>query len=131
MFMKLLDFLGGSVLKTITDSLSEAYKAKLVADTDDKKLAADIAIQELTAQRDLLLKEQDKILTSWVRPAFAGLAFILWAKLIVWDTVLGLGVTILPSFVEWFAVLIPTVYFTLRPGEKSGLNILDQLLFRK
>lgn len=118
-------------MKNITDSLSKAYLAKLEAETDEKKLAADVAIAELEAQRDLLLAEQSKALTSWVRPSFAFVALVYWIKVIIWDTVLGLGVTTVNSHIEWFVVLIPSVYFLLRPGEKTGLGILDQLLFRK
>lgn len=115
----------------ITDALKEAHLAKLRADTDEKKLAADVAISELNAQRDLLLKEQGRILTAWVRPAFAAIVWIYWAKVIIWDTVLGLGITTINDHIQWFVVLIPSVYFLFRPGEKTGTGLLDQLLFKK
>lgn len=130
--MNLLTFLVGTPLKSIVGELSKAYLARLEADTDEKKLEAEVVISELKAHRDILIKEQERAMTAWIRPAFAGIAFIYWSKIIVWDTVLELGSTKLPnSHIEWFVVLIPSAYFILRPGEKTGETILKSLSFRK
>lgn len=134
MLQTLLRLFGGSVLETIADRISEAYQAKLVADTDEKKLAAEMVIAELSAQQDILLKEQGRILTSWIRPALAVPVVVYWYKVIIWDTVLGLGVTTINDHIQWFVVLIPSVYFLLRPSEKVKEGVLDQvsnLFYRK
>ena len=136
LFTTLFSFLtstfGGGLVKQVSEDISKAYQAKLEAENDEKRLAAGIVVEELQAHLQLLLKEQNRVLTSWIRPAFAGIAFIYWAKIIVWDTVLGLGVTPMPnSHIEWFAVLIPSAYFILRPSEKAGENVLKNLFYRK
>ena len=119
MLTKILGALSGGLVKEITSALLEAYKTKKTAETTELVVEADKEISYLEAQRDIILREQDRILTSWIRPAFAGLALIVWAKLLIWDTVLGLGVTPAPGeLIEWFLVLIPGAYFVARPFEK-------------
>jgi hypothetical protein len=80
-------------LKVITAELGKAYEAKLKATNNAEKIAAEVQISTLEARRDVLLKEQGNWLTRWIRPALAAPAVIFWWKIVVWDTVLGLGTT--------------------------------------
>lgn len=94
MWMEIIGFLGGPVVKGLIDG----YKAKLAANNNDHKIAADLATSEIaaqTAENDAITRyriaeighpwEPDKIMGYLV-------AFLL-GKLIVWDICLGLGTT--------------------------------------
>jgi hypothetical protein len=116
----LISLLGGGVLTTITKQLSEAYQSKLDAETDAKKLEADIVINQLEAQRSLLIAEQGKMLTSWIRPAlaFPVVAFV-W-KIVLIDTVLKMGTTPYPGeLVQWIVVTTIGAYMITRPFERK------------
>lgn len=113
-------FLGGSSLSTVTEALSEAYTAKLKAQTNEAKLEAELTISQLEARRDLIVSEQKRWLTAWIRPALAAPVVILMFKLIVWDTVLGLGVTPDPGeIIRWYVYTITGAYFLTRPFERK------------
>lgn len=106
-------------METISSHLSDAYQAKLTADTNEKKLEAEQNIAWLTAQREILVKEQGRWYTAWIRPAlaFPVVAFV-W-KVVLWDTVLQLGVTPHPGeFVNWVVVTVIGAYMLTRPFEK-------------
>lgn len=84
----------------IIASLVDIYKARLASiNTQDQKalelLEAEVQA-EIAARAEatkLLMLEQEHFLTRMIRPLFA-LPFIIFAfKVIVWDKVLGLGVT--------------------------------------
>ncbi|MGB3391031.1 MAG: hypothetical protein WBA88_23970 [Pseudaminobacter sp.] len=93
MLASILSWIGGGGLSSITKALQQAYEAKLRAQTDGEKLKADVAIRELEAQRSVILAAQSDKVERWVRVGFA-LPFIVYnAKLVLWDKVLGLGVT--------------------------------------
>jgi hypothetical protein len=83
----LLQLFGGG----LADQLRRAYQAKLDAQTDADRLAADLAIARLDARM-----ESHRIGGRWitlVQIAWA-LPFVVYnAKLIIWDKMLGLGVT--------------------------------------
>lgn len=119
MLGKVLSFLGSSAFKSISEALLKAYSARLEATTTERKIEAEETISALEAQQQVLLKEMDRGSTAWIRPAFAFITIVFWAKLIIWDTVLGLGSTPDPGeFVMWFATLVPTFYFIGRTFEK-------------
>jgi hypothetical protein len=106
-------------LKVIGDQLNRAYQTKMLAVTDKERIEADKEISNLEARRDVLLAEQGSWMTRWIRPALALPVAIFWFKLLVWDTVLGWGSTPYPGeHVMWYAMLIPTAYFLVRPVEK-------------
>jgi len=106
-------------LEKIGEQLNDAYRTKVLAQGTEQKLEADMQISQLEARRDILLAEQSNKLTRWIRPALAFPVVVFWFKLIVYDTVLGLGVTPDPGeVVMWYCMLIPTAYFVTRPIEK-------------
>lgn len=116
------NLLGGPFAKAAVD----AYKAKLGAENTREKIAADLQSRELAVtQREQELKasiviaEQGNWFTRSVRPLWA-LPFIVWTwKVVVWDNVLGRGVTDpLGGQAEQLALLIAGAYFIGRSAEK-------------
>jgi hypothetical protein len=90
----IIGFLGGPVIKGLLD----AYNAHLKAATADAKIAADLAGKEIAAQTiETQQQTQYRIaeLGHWWEPdKLMGYFVALYlGKLIVWDKVLGLGVT--------------------------------------
>ena len=117
---KLLNFFGGGVLTTITEQIGDAYQAKLAAETDKEKLEAEVTISRLEAQRSILIAEQGRWLTAWIRPAlaFPVVAFV-W-KIVLIDTVLKMGTTPYPGeLVHWIVVTIIGAYMLTRPFERK------------
>jgi hypothetical protein len=92
----ILNFVSGPFIKGLLD----AYTARLKSMTQQDALAVDLLKKEIDAevaarseQTKLLIAEQGHWYTAMIRPLFA-LPFIIYAfKIIVWDKVLGLGVT--------------------------------------
>lgn len=110
---------GGISLGSIAKEISKYKIAARDAKTDQARIEAQQIISQLESREAVLIAEQKSASTRWVRPAFAALVWIYWAKLIIYDTVLGWGATGAPSdHVKWFVVLIPTAYFLVRPSEK-------------
>lgn len=92
--MTILSFLGGPVIKGLID----AYQAKLAAGTKDAKIAADLAATDIAAQTaEMQAQAQYRIasLGRWYEPdhLMGYFVAIYLGKLLVWDKVLGLGVT--------------------------------------
>lgn len=80
-------------LGRITDKLVSAYAEKQNAVTDQQRIASDERIKALEARRDVILQAQSDPMERWVRIGFA-LPFILYLwKLVLWDKLLGWGVT--------------------------------------
>lgn len=119
MWMTIISFLGGPVIKGLID----AYQAKLKAGNVESKIAADLAATEIAAQTAETQAqtqyrvaeighpfEPDKIMGYCVA--------IYFAKLLVWDKVLGLGTTDgLAGFAATTANLIVAFYFAKRGFE--------------
>ena len=118
--LSLFSWLTSGVVGSITSSLNEAYQAKLTAQTSEKKLEADILISKLEAQRSVLVAEQKRWITAWIRPMLALPVVIYTWKILVWDTVLQLGVTPNPGeIVNWIVVTTIGAYFLTRPFERK------------
>lgn len=86
--------LGGPFVQAAVD----AYRAKLSADSSSEKLAADLAARELAVQqREAELQTQYRTaeLGRWYEPdkIMGYVVAVYFAKLLIWDKVLGLGVT--------------------------------------
>jgi hypothetical protein len=120
----LLSLITGPLLGKLTD----AYQAKLAAGTSEQKLAADLAGKELAVQqREMELQSQLRIaqVGHWYEPEkiMGYTVAMFFAKLVVWDTALGLGTT--PALKGWAdatATLIVGAYFGKRTVE-SALRI--------
>lgn len=103
----------------LTAALTRAYEIRRRAETQSEKLAADKRIALLENQQAVLVAEQKHFLTRWIRPLIAApFAIYIW-KIIVWDKVLGWGVTdpLSAEFHEFMLVVLGA-YFLARPFEK-------------
>jgi hypothetical protein len=119
MWMTLLSFIGGPVIKALID----AYQARLKAGNTSEKIAADLAAGEIAAQTT-----ETQAITQY-RVAEIGHPFepdklmgyfvaIYFGKLLIWDKVLGLGTTDgLQGFAATTANLVVSFYFVKRGFE--------------
>lgn len=94
MWMAILSFIGGPVIKGLID----AYQAKLKAGNVESKIAADLAAGEIAAQvseTNAIMQYRIAEIGHWYEPdkimGYCVAAYV--AKLLIWDKVLGLGVT--------------------------------------
>jgi hypothetical protein len=119
MWMAILSFLGGPVIRGLID----AYQAKLKAGNIDSKIAADLAAGEIAAQTletqsltQLKIAEIGHPVEPEKLAFYIVLAF--FAKCVVWDTILGLGTTpVLKGDVSIWAGLVMLFYFSKRTFE--------------
>jgi hypothetical protein len=119
MWMAILSFLGGPVIKGLID----AYQAKLKAGNVESKIAADLAATEIAAEvteSNAILQYRIAEIGHWYEPDklmgyFVALYF---GKLLVWDKVLGLGTTdSLAGFASITSNLVVSFYFAKRGFE--------------
>lgn len=94
MWGAILSFLGGPVV----NGAIKAYQAKLAAGNTSERIAADIAVRELQVQqREVEVEAEYKraLIGHWREPSnLAAYIFVAYlAKVVVWDTMLGLGTT--------------------------------------
>jgi hypothetical protein len=119
MWMAILSFLGGPVIKGLID----AYQAKLKAGNVDSKIASDLAAGEIAAQvseTNAIMQYRIAEIGHWYEPdkIMGYLVALLLGKLIVWDICLGLGSTNLHE--GWMTTttnLIVSFYFGKRGFE--------------
>jgi hypothetical protein len=127
MWLSIISFLGGPVVS----GLIKAYQAKLAAGNTSEKIAADLATTEIaaqTAETQAITQyriaeighpyEPDKLMGYFVA--------IYFGKLLIWDKVLGLGVTDgLAGFAATTANLVVSFYFVKR-GFENVARILKR-----
>jgi hypothetical protein len=119
MWMAIISFLGGPVVKGLVD----AYNAKLKAGNVDNKIAADLAASEIAAQvSETAAISQYRIaeIGHWYEPdkLMGYCVAIYFSKLLVWDKVLGLGTTDpLAGFSVMTSNLVVSFYFAKRGFE--------------
>jgi hypothetical protein len=125
MLQMILGFLSGPII----EKALEGWKAKLAADNDSDRIAADLAGRELIVQqRELELRSQERIalLGRWWEPAnLLGYVLVLYvAKVVLYDSILGLGETpaIRGAVGEWLG-MVATFYVGTR-GAISVASIL-------
>lgn len=119
MWMTILSFIGGPVIKGLID----AYQAHLTATTTDKQTAANLAGQEIAAQTsetNAIMQYRIAEIGHWYEPdKIIGYSVaIYFAKLLIWDKVLGIGTTDqLAGFASTTANLVIAFYFAKRGFE--------------
>ncbi len=119
MWMTIISFLGGPVIKGLID----AYQAKLKAGNVESKIASDLAATEIAAQTaETQAQTQYRIaeLGYWYEPdkIMGYTVAIYFGKLLLWDKVLALGSTDpLAGFAAWTATTIVAFYFVKRGFE--------------
>jgi hypothetical protein len=119
MWMAILSFLGGPVVK----GLIEAYNAKLKAGNVDSRVAAELAATEIaaqTAEAKAILQYRTAELGYWYEPdkLMGYCVAVYFSKLLIWDKVLGLGTTDpLAGFAAMTSNLVVSFYFAKRGFE--------------
>mgnify|MGYP001612041817 FL=1 len=119
MWMTIISFLGGPVIKGLID----AYQAKLKAGNTSEKIASETAAGEMAVQTaEIVAQKEYRIaaLGHWYEPdKIMGYAVAIYVgKLLIWDKVLGLGATDpLVGWIEITANLIVASYFAKRGFE--------------
>lgn len=119
MWLSIMSFIGGPVIS----GLISAYREHLKATTTDKQTASGLAGQEIAAQT-----AETQSITSLkiaqvghpfeVEKLFAYVTLFYYAKLLIWDKVMGLGST--DPLTGWALVaanLVIGFYFTKRTAE--------------
>ena len=115
----ILNWLGGGVIDKVANSLVEARRDALNAKNDEDRIRAEVRVQQLEYQQNVLIAEQGSWMTRWIRPAFALPIAIYMGKVLLWDKVLGWGVTDDLSTTQWAIVGgIIGSYFLTRPFGK-------------
>lgn len=119
MWMTILSFIGGPVIKGLID----AYQARLKAGNTSEKIAADLAAGEIAAQtaetQAITQVRIAEIGHPWEPDKLMGyFVAIYFGKLLIWDKVLGLGSTDgLQGFAATTANLVVSFYFVKRGFE--------------
>jgi hypothetical protein len=105
-------------LGAITRQLADAYAAKSNAQTEQQRIAADERIAAMQAQRDVVIASAGD---NWWSPrVIMGWCVAIYIfKIIVWDTVLALGVTPNPgSQVTSIVLTVIGFYFVTGTAER-------------
>lgn len=94
MWMTIISFLGGPVIKGLID----AYQAKLKAGNVESKIAADLAAGEIaaqTAETNAITQLKIAEIGHWYEPEklFAYSLWFYFTKVFIYDAALGLGST--------------------------------------
>src|SRR6266404_9587530 len=119
MWVAILSFLGGPVIKGLID----AYQAKLKAGNVDNRIAADLAASEIAAQvseTNAIMQYRIAEIGHWHEPdkLMGYFVAIYFGKLLIWDKVMGLGSTDpLAGFAATTANLVVGFYFAKRGFE--------------
>jgi hypothetical protein len=127
MWMALISFLGGPVIKGLID----AYNAKLKAGNVDNRIAADTAAAEIaaqTAETQAITQYRIAEIGHWYEPdKLMGYTVALYfAKLLIYDKCLGWGIT--DPLLGWsgtVATAVVSFYFTKR-GFENVARILKK-----
>src|SRR5712691_1359755 len=119
MWMTILSFIGGNVIKGLID----AYQAKMKAGNVSERIAADTAAQEIaaqTAETNAIMQYRMAEIGRWYEPDKLMGYFVAayFGKLLIWDKVLGLGTTDpLAGFASVTSNLVVSFYFAKRGFE--------------
>ena len=133
--LTILKFFGGLDIGGLVNSAVQAYSAKQDAgvkkdqiDTDLVAKAATLSVQEAQLNEQIIIAEQGNWLTRMARPAIA-FPFILYLwKVIIWDKVLGWGVTdALGNNLDTIMGTIIASYFIGRTVEKTVSTLRNKV----
>lgn len=127
MWMAIMSFIGGPVIKGLVD----AYNMHLKATTTDHQTAANLAGQEIaaqTAETNAITQYRIAEIGHWSEPdkLMGYMVAIYLGKLLIWDKVMGIGVTDgLQGFAATSANIIVSFYFVKR-GFENVARILKR-----
>ena len=129
----ILSWLASLFTGPLLDKALAGWKAKLAADNDRDKIAADLAAREIEVQaREIEAQTQYRLATvgRWYEPEkLMGYAVAVYvAKLLIYDKVFGLGSTDpLAGWIETTANLIVAFYFGKRGAENVARIVAGAL----
>lgn len=122
-------FLASFISGPVINGLIGAYKAKLESGNTSERIAADLAARELAVQqREIEVEGQLKsaYIGRWSEPTnlFGYIMVIYFGKVIVWDKVLGWGVTdpITGEVATWAGMIM--LFFVGKRGFENIARIL-------
>lgn len=127
LWLKVISWLGGIDIGGLAKTAAEAYAAKTDAGVKHDELATgliaratELSVQEAELNARIIIAEQGNVLTRMARPAIATPFIIYLWKVIIWDQVLGLGVTRdLGTHLDAIMATIIASYFIGRTVEKT------------
>lgn len=112
LWLKIVGWLTGGGLGGIASELRQAHKDKLSAANDGDRIAADITIAQLTARQGALINGKGAWVSKLVQAMYAAPFLVYNGKVIVWDKVLGLGVTDpLGQYEQNLGIMVAGFYF--------------------
>jgi hypothetical protein len=123
----LLSFVSSGTVGRILDTFDKRTDAQ----TEREKVRKDVTIEAIRAEvatqqagRDILIAEQGRWYTAIIRPLLALPVIIFFWKVLVWDKVLGWGVTdpLTGAAAEWAGTIV-TTYVGGRTVEKVASTI--------
>jgi len=123
--MNILSWLSGGIVEKFTTPLLAAYQARLNAQSDEQKLLAEqqIAFFEEQVKLANAAAQHDKWWST--REMIGKMAAVYVFKIVIWDTVLGWGVTPNPGpQVTGIVMLVLGFYF----GSKAIGDIASRML---
>lgn len=119
MWLSILSFIGGPVIKGLIDG----YREKLKVGNVSEKIASETAATEIAAQvaeANAIMQYRIAEIGHWYEPdkLMGYFVAIYFGKLLVWDKVLGLGTTDpLAGFASVTSNLVVSFYFAKRGFE--------------
>lgn len=127
--MALLDFL--NPIKPLIDAAERAYSRKLAAENDKDRIEADKEIAFWNGRIELaqVAAQHDKW---WSPRTLMGWCVAIYIfRIVVWDTVLGLGVTEYPGeHVTYVVMTVVAFYFVSRGAEVIAGSIASSIARR-
>lgn len=125
MWSLITSLFGGGIIGQLAGSLERAVSAKYKADTDAKRLEAEQQIAFFQGQIELATAAASNDKWYSVRSLMGYCAFAYVAKIVVWDTVLQLGVTPDPG-VQVTGIVMTVIGFYF--GSKAATDIAGKFL---
>lgn len=122
MWTAIINWVTGGALEKLTGSLERAYTAKLAAQTDSEKLEAEKQIAFFEGQVALATAAAQNDKWWSTRELMGKIAFLFYAKIAFWDTVLQFGSTPDPGpLVKGITMTIIGFYFGSKAlGDTAG-----------
>lgn len=132
MFATVLGWLGSLLGGPFAKAAVDAYGKKLAADNNSEKISAELAGKEIALQQretELQAEYKRALLGHPLEPSnLAAYIFVLYlAKVVIWDTMLGLGSTpaIRGAVGEWMAMIAALLF------GKRGIENVARIIARK
>ena len=128
----LISLFTGGTIKAIAEAIGAARKEARDAKTEQQRIAAEEHIAALEAKRDVVIAASVNDRWWSTRELIGKSVFIYVFKIIVWDTVLKLGVTPNPGDQVTFIVMtVIGFYFVSKSAEKITDTIAGSIAGRR